>query len=45
MKRVGIAEFKSHLSEHLRFPAMRFATHDTDLAAGALAEGLAVIGV
>jgi len=27
-----------------RFPAMRFATHDADLAAAALAEGLSVIG-
>jgi predicted nucleic acid-binding protein len=28
-----------------RFPAMRFATHDADLAAAALAEGMSVIGV
>jgi predicted nucleic acid-binding protein len=27
-----------------RFPATRFATHDADLAAAALAEGLSVIG-
>jgi predicted nucleic acid-binding protein len=27
-----------------RFPAMRFATHDSGLAAAALAEGLSVIG-
>ena len=27
-----------------RFPAMRFATHDSDLAAAALAERLSVIG-
>jgi len=27
-----------------RFPAMRFATHDADLAAAALAEGLSLMG-
>ena len=28
----------------VRFSAMRFATHDRDLAAAALAEGVAVLG-
>lgn len=34
----------SALLVRARFPAMRFATHDGDLAAAALAEGLSVIG-
>jgi uncharacterized protein len=34
----------SALLVRTRFPALRFATHDLDLAAAALAEGLPVIG-
>ena len=34
----------SALLARTRYPAMRFATHDTELAAVALAEGLPVIG-
>jgi predicted nucleic acid-binding protein len=34
----------SALLVRLRFPAMRFATHDGDLAAAALAEGVPVLG-
>ena len=35
----------SALLVRARFPALRFATHDADLAAAAAAEGLAIIGV
>jgi len=35
----------SALLVRTRFPALRFATHDVDLAAAAMAEGLPVLGV
>jgi predicted nucleic acid-binding protein len=44
MRTLDALHVASALLVRTRFPALRFATHDADLAAAALAEGLPVLG-